>query len=130
MDLSIQPSHSVYVYFGTSVSNTVISLRIFVLFCLVILLAERLILFAICMQMISSLRTEGTGWCIDSGRFDAVGVCYWGVIILARTGGEATFVVRSESLMGKGLQNSVRVQEETGECVGSIQKGNEAGTEI
>jgi hypothetical protein len=42
------------------------------------LLAERLILFAICMQMISSLRTEGTGWCIDSGRFDAVGVCYWG----------------------------------------------------
>jgi len=39
-------------------------------------------------------------------------------------------VVRSESPVGKGFQNSVRVQEETGECVGSIQKGNEAETEI
>jgi len=39
-------------------------------------------------------------------------------------------VVRSVSPVGKGFQNSVRGQEETGECVGNIQNGNEAETEI
>ena len=61
------------------------------------------------MQMISSLRTEGTEWCIDSARLMLL-VFVAGVIILvmAVQGGRATFVVRSESPVGKGCQNNIR----------------------
>jgi hypothetical protein len=53
-----------------------------------------------------------------------------GVIILARTGRGGNICGSVRSPVGKGFQNNVRGQEETGECVGNEQKGNKAETEI